>query len=467
MEYSNKFFATAKPVNLFLRVAIPGLVSMLAMSLYLAFEGAFVGHMVGEAAFAAINIGVPVVMINNALADLIGVGSSAPISVALGRKDEARASNIFTCSVIMIISVAVFMGVLIFFTAPFFVGLMGAEGELARLAVKYVRVYAMMSPLTTIIFAVDNYLRISGFVKGSMILNICMSLMTVGFLALFLVVFKMNVEGAALASCISMFICAMIAFIPFIRKKSVLKFVKPKFSGRMIRDITACGMPMFLSNIAGRITAILMNSALIKVGHEIYGDNGTIAVAAYAVLMYVSGVVEPMLYGMSDSVQPAVGYNWGEGNLKRVAGITKVSFIICGAVSVLCASVMFLFPKTLAKIFVDSVKNPELMELAVHAIPYFGLAFLFGWFCFAVQGFFAAIEKPIFATIVSITFAIVTPVILIYSLMPMGLNGLWLNYFGRSLLTGIVAVILIIIAQKHMKNDIVKYQKTLKSSENQ
>ena len=169
-------------------------------------------------------------------------------------------------------------------------------------------------------------------------------------------------------------------------------------------------------------------------------------------------IIEPMLYGMSDSVQPAVGYNWGAGNLKRVSGITKVSFTVCGLVSVLCATVMFLFPRPLTSLFVNAEKSPELMALAVHAVPFFGLAFLFGWFCFAVQGFFAAIEKPFFATVVSICFAIITPVSLIYALSPMGLDGLWLNYFGRSLLTGIIAVILIIIAQKHMKKDIEKYQ---------
>ncbi len=457
MESSNTFFATAKPLTLFWRVAIPGLISMLAMSLYQAFEGGFVGNLVGKDAFAAVNLGFPIVMINNALADLVGVGSSAPIAIALGRKDNDTANNIFTCSVIMIIAVAFIMGIIVFFTVPLFISLMGAEGAMASLAITYVRVYAIAGPFTTIVFAMDNYLRISGFVKGSMILNIFMSLLTVLFLALFLGVLGMNVEGSAVATSLAMFICALIAFIPFIRKKAVLRFVKPKFNKHMIKSIISCGTPTFLNNVAGRITAILMNSALISLGHEIYGDNGTIAVAAYSVLMYVSAVVEPMLYGMSDSVQPAIGYNWGAGQLKRVSGITKVSFTVCGIVSVLCSSVMFLFPEALAGIFVNAEKDPELMSLCIHAMPYFGLAFLLGWFCFAVQGFFAAIEKPIYATIVSVSFAVVTPVALIYALMPLGLDGLWLNYFGRSLLTGIIAVILIVMAQKKMKNDISKY----------
>ncbi len=444
MEQSNKFFATAKPLSLFLRVAIPGLISMLAMSLYQASEGAFVGRILGESAFAAISIGMPIVMINFSLSDLIGVGSSAPIAVALGRHDVKKACNIFSCSVIMIFMVAILSGVLIYFTAPFFAAVMGAEGELAALAVRYVRVYASLGPLTTVVFAVDNYLRISGFVKGSMSLNVFMSLLTVGFLALFIGVFKMNVEGAALASSLAMFICASIALSVFVRKKAILKFTRPRFSFRMIREITACGTPMFLSNIAGRVTAIFMNAALLRIG-------GQTAVAACSVLMYVSGVVEPMLYGMSDSVQPAVGYNWGAGNLKRVSGITKVSFSICGLVSVFCASLMFIIPKPLVSIFVDGAKEPELMKLSIHAMPLFGLAFLLGWFCFAVQGFFAAVEKPLFATIVSICFAIVFPIALIYALSPLGLDGLWLNYLGRAILTSIVAVLLILVAQRQMK----------------
>ncbi len=450
MEASNSLFATAKPLKLFLTVAIPGMVSMLAMSLYLAFEGGFVGQLVGQAALAAVNIGMPVVMINNALADLVGVGSSAPISVALGRKDHQKANNVFTCSVLLIFLMSTLTGILIFFLAPLFVSLMGAEGELAALSVRYIRVYALMSPCTAITFAMDNYLRISGFIKGSMYLNIFMTVLTVSFLALFLGVMDMNVEGSALASTLAIAICAGIAFVPFLRKKAILKFVRPRFSFSLIREIVACGMPTFLNNVAGRITAIFMNSALIREG-------GQTAVAAYSVLMYASGVVEPMLYGMCDSVQPAVGYNWGAGSLKRVAGITKVSFCICGLVSVFCAAVMFVIPGPIVSIFVNVQKEPALYEMALGAMPYMGLSFLLGWFCFAVQGFFAAVEKPFYATLVSVMSAIVTPLFLLWALQPLGLTGLWLNYFGRTLLTGILAVILLRKAQKHMRRDIGKY----------
>ena len=92
---SKTMFATMSPWKLFRTVALPGMVSMFAMSIYSIFEGIFIGQKIGGAAFAAVNIAMPLVMINFSLADLVGVGASVPISIALGRKDEKTANNIF------------------------------------------------------------------------------------------------------------------------------------------------------------------------------------------------------------------------------------------------------------------------------------------------------------------------------------------------------------------------------------
>ena len=78
---AEKMYATMKPWRLFFVVAMPGMISMFAMSIYSIIEGIFIGQILGEGAFAAVNIAMPLVMITFSLADLIGVGASAPISV--------------------------------------------------------------------------------------------------------------------------------------------------------------------------------------------------------------------------------------------------------------------------------------------------------------------------------------------------------------------------------------------------
>ena len=296
---STTLFSKTSPLKLFFIASIPGAVSMLASALYQTIDGVFVGHFLGKTAFAAINLAMPFVIINFSLADLIGVGSAVPISICLGKKQTKEANNIFTCASIMIIGTGIIIGGILFAVAPLLIKLMGAQGEFAALAVQYLRVYAICAPVTTIIFAVDNFLRICGIIRGSMFLNILMSVLSAVLEFLFLAVFNWGIWAAALATCTGMFICAFIAFIPFFRGKTLLRFCKPHFHVDMIKQIVACGSPNFLNNIAGRITSIIMNFILVRMG-------GETAVSVYGILMYVEGFIQPLLYGMCDSLQPAV-----------------------------------------------------------------------------------------------------------------------------------------------------------------
>ena len=275
---SHELFTNTPPRKLFFFAALPGAVSMLASALYQLFDGMFVGQFLGSTPFAALNLAMPFVIINFALADLIGVGSSVPISIHLGRHEDNEASNYFTCASILIVLAGVVVGAAIYAAAPMMIALMGAEGEFASLAVSYLRVYGLCSPVTTIVFAVDNFLRICGKTRGSMFLNIFMSVLSVALEAFFLLVLRLGIAGAALGTCLGMAVTAVVAYIPFFRGRMLLRFRRPRFSRAMIRKIVTSGAPNFLNNIAGRITSILMNVLLVRLG-------GEIAVSIYGVLI--------------------------------------------------------------------------------------------------------------------------------------------------------------------------------------
>ena len=69
------------------------------------------------------------------------------------------------------------------------------------------------------------------------------------------------------------------SFWPFLRGKMELHFCRPEFSVSMVKQIISCGMPNFLNNIAGRVTSILLNILLLRMG-------GAQAVSVYGILMY-------------------------------------------------------------------------------------------------------------------------------------------------------------------------------------
>lgn len=448
---AEEMYATMKPWRLFFIVALPGMVSMFAMSIYSIVEGVFIGQMLGEGAFAAINIAMPLVMINFSLADLIGVGASAPISIALGKNDRKTANNVFTCSVVMIFCVSVFMGCIMFFAAEPLSRLMGAESELLDTAVRYLRTAALCSPLAAIFFAMDNYLRISGFVKTSMVINIGCNLLTVALLTFFLLVCDMDVVGSALATSISMCTCAIVAMIPFVAKKALLKFVRPEFSFAMIKQIAACGSPVFLNNVSGRITSIFMNISLMTLGADVLGEGGgQTAVAVYAVLMYASDLCWPLLYGISDALSPALGYNWGAKNYGRVKSIVKCAYIGTAIIGMVSTSILFLLPGTIASWFVKA-EDVRLLEISTHAIRLFCFAYLFRWIGVTTQGFFSAIEKPLQATIMSVCTAFVFPTVLLGALWSFGLDGIWFNFVGVNVLTSLVSVFFLTLLMKEIR----------------
>ena len=66
---STVLFSKTPPVKLFFIAAFPGAISMLASALYQTLDGVFVGQFLGETAFAALNLAMPFVIINFALAE--------------------------------------------------------------------------------------------------------------------------------------------------------------------------------------------------------------------------------------------------------------------------------------------------------------------------------------------------------------------------------------------------------------
>lgn len=447
---SNALFAKTPPLKLFFIASIPGAVSTLASALYQTLDGVFVGQFLGATAFAALNLAMPFVIINFSLADLIGVGSAVPISICLGRKDEQEANNIFTCACLMIVGAGVVIGGILFAAAPLLIRLMGAEGQFADFAVQYLRVYAICSPITTIIFAVDNFLRICGFIRGSMLLNIFMSVISAILEFFFLGVFRWGIWAAALATCSGMLVCVLLAFIPFFRGKAQLRFCRPRFRRRMIRQIIACGSPNFLNNIAGRITSILMNAILVRLG-------GESAVSVYGVLMFADGVVQPLLYGMCDSLQPAVGYNWGAQKYSRVRAIEKCCFAASAVVSLLAVAVIALFPEQITNLFVADA-DADFLRVSVWALQLFSLTCITRWFSFATQSYMLAVEKPLPASLISVGTALVFPVLLIAVLWPLGLTGIWLNFAGTALLAVILSLIILRKARSELNKPDVETQ---------
>ena len=81
---------------------------------------------------------------------------------------------------------------------------------------------------------------------------------------------------------------------------------------------------------------------------------GDSAVAIYGIQMYVGEIIQPLIYGICDSLQPAIGYNWGARRFDRVKKITKWTFGASAAVSIVSFAMMWFIPDVLVSLFTTS-----------------------------------------------------------------------------------------------------------------
>ena len=73
----------------------------------------------------------------------------------------------------------------------------------------------------------------------------------------------------------------------------------------------------------------------------------------------------------------------------------------------------------------------------------FAITYVTRWFSFATQSYMVAMGKAKEAAIISLSTALIFPVILVGALWPLGLNGIWLNFGGTSLLAGILSLVIL------------------------
>ena len=99
---NQELFGITPPKKLFVKLAIPSLVSMLFSSIYMMADGMFVGKVIGSKGLAAINLVFPIIMIVFAVGDMIAVGASVKMGIKVKEeKEEKEASNIFSVALLL------------------------------------------------------------------------------------------------------------------------------------------------------------------------------------------------------------------------------------------------------------------------------------------------------------------------------------------------------------------------------
>ncbi|EUJ60323.1 hypothetical protein MCOL2_04878 [Listeria fleischmannii FSL S10-1203] len=178
----------------------------------------FVGHRLGGVALAGINIAVPVFSIFTAISLWIGIGGATQYSFALGEKNVTKAQQIFTRSVILVITITIMLAIIAFIFRVPLAYLLGANDETLPYVMDYMNVLLLFGFVLTLENILSIFVRNDGDPNLAMFALIATAVINVILNYLFLFVFNLGVRGSALATMSAIAIGVLILCTHFFKK---------------------------------------------------------------------------------------------------------------------------------------------------------------------------------------------------------------------------------------------------------
>ncbi|HBN05571.1 MAG TPA: MATE family efflux transporter [Bacteroidales bacterium] len=400
------------------RYAFPAIIAMIASSLYNIIDSIFIGQKLGALAISGLALTFPLMNLSAAFGTLVGVGGATLISISLGRKDHTYARNVLGNVVIL----SVIIGTLFtLFTLPFLDEILyffGGSDQTIKYASDFMFIILCGNIFTHLFFGLNAIVRSSGNPKLAMMVTLFSVIINIILALLFIFVFEWGIAGAASATVISQFISLIWLIVIFMKRNKVVYFSREifHFNKKIIFDIFSIGLAPFLLNAAACFVVILINSSLQKYG-------GDLAIGAYGIINRVAFIFVMIIMGITQGMQPIVGYNYGAKLYSRVLQ-TYYKAVKWGVLVMLIAfAAVELFPKSISMAFTT---DKELVDIAIKG---FRIVFIF----FPIIGFqivssnlFQSIGKAKKSIFLSLTRQVILLIPLIIILPSfMGIKGVW------------------------------------------
>ncbi len=424
-----------------LRFTFPSIIMMIFTSIYCIVDGFFVSTFAGKTAFAAVNFIMPYLMILGTLGFMFGAGGSALVAKTLGEGDKERANKYFS----LLVYASVVCGIILSLVGMVFLRpaaiLLGAEGEMLDLSVKYGRIVLWAVPVFMLQMEFQSFFVTAEKPKLGLISTIAAGITNIVLDALLVGLTPYKLEGAAIATAMSQAVGGIFPILYFSRKNtSLLRLTRTNFDLFALLKTCANGSSELMSNISMSLVGMLYNIQLLKYAEE----DG---VAAYGVLMYVNMIFIAIFIGYSVGSAPIIGYHYGADNKDELKSILKKSCIIIGICSILMLGFAELLAKPLSLLFVGY--DAQLTDLTTRGFVIYSFSFLFAGFAIYGSSFFTALNDGLTSAIISFMRTLVFQIAAVLLLpLAFGIDGIWYSIVVAELMAVALVIFFLFLKKK-------------------
>lgn len=359
MATYTKSMTEGSELSQILRFSVPLLVGNIFQQLYNIVDSAIVGRYLGSGKLAAVGATGSITYLFFALCIGLATGAGILIAQRFGAGDFNSVKKLITNSAYMLAIFGVAISVISTLLAEPLLKLLGTPQHLLSDAVAYMQISCSGTIAVAAYNWINSVMRSLGDSKTPLYFLIAASLLNAGLDLLFVVVFQMDVQGAALATVIAQAISAAGSIIFAFKKNPCFKLHRSQFAirPRIFAKCLATGAPIALQNAFVSVSMISLQSTANSFGEDV--------MSAYTASMRVEQLVQQPFSSLNVAVSTFAGQNIGAGKMQRAVRGYRKSVLAGLMFALLMLAVFMLFSYNIVGIFVD---NPTVLEIGEQAL---------------------------------------------------------------------------------------------------
>lgn len=425
---------------LIVRFSIPAVIAQLITFLYNIVDRMYVAQIEdsGMDALAALGIVLPITLIIQAFANLIGLGGAPRAGIKMGEGNNAEAGDIFNTAFSLLVLIGVVIGAVSFVFARQIVLLFGCPPSAVEFAVSYLKIYACGTLFVMLAQGLNPFILTQGYslvAMGSVLLG---AVINIALDPIFIFALGMGVSGSSLATVISQ-LCSCICVMCFFFTRKSLFHLRPSAMCprlRYIGAILSLGFTPFVMTITECAIQVVFNVCLNRATG---GDRDY--TAALTVMLSALQLISLPLNGLGNGIQPFVSYNYGKGDevrlKKGIRYVTVIAFVFCLTIW----SLSMAMPQIYAHLFSAS---ESVTEIVGKYCPLFLMGSIMFFVQMTLQNVNVALGQARSALLLAVTRKVVILIPLCFFLTHvLGFRGVYMSEGIADFAAGIITSIVI------------------------
>ncbi|GAB7219169.1 MATE family efflux transporter [Vibrio comitans] len=420
--------------QVFWRFAVPSVAAMLISGLYQIIDGIFVGHYVGYAGLAGINMAWPIIATIMGFGILVGMGAGSLVSMYRGEKQPQKATSVLQTAIGLTVLFSLISMPIIGVWGRDLLILQGAAGESLTHGFNYISIFVYSAPMAISATVIPMLVRNDNSPKVATVLTIIGAVLNIILDYLYIGVLDQGLQGAAIATALSQLTVTALGLVYFMSNKAEIRLTSLAFSLQKAFRICQLGASSMLMFAYFSFVIALHNRLLMHYGTEVH-------VGAFAIIGYIATMYYLFAEGIASGMQPPVSYDFGEKHYSRIKGTVALALKVVLISGIATVVLLNLFPEFFISWFSGS--NAELIATTVAGMRLHLAALFLDGFLFLASVYFMAVGKAGKAMFVSVGNMLVQLPFLFFVPQWFGVEGVWVAVpLSNLALTMIVAPML-------------------------